>query len=128
MTVALSLATLADLPGQVGRPNYAREILSPGIVHFGVGNFHRAHMAWYLDRLMDAGRDRDWGILGAGVMEGDRRMRAALEPQDWLSTVVTQSAERSEARVVGPMIGFLPVGDAEAIHDALTHPTSASSR
>lgn len=122
MAVNLSLSTLGTLPAEVGRPGYGRAALSPGIVHFGVGNFHRAHMAWYLDRLMDEGRDRDWAILGAGVMAGDRRMRDALEPQDWLSTVVTQSAARSEARVVGPMIGFLPVGEPDAIHEALTHP------
>jgi mannitol 2-dehydrogenase len=122
MSVTLSLATLGDLQAKVGRPTYARADLAPGIVHFGVGNFHRAHMAWYLDRLMEQGRDRDWGILGAGVMAGDARMREALGPQDWLSTVVTQSAALSEAQVIGPMLGFLPVGDAEAIHDALTHP------
>jgi mannitol 2-dehydrogenase len=122
MSVPLSLRTLDDLPADVGRPVYARGDLSPGIVHFGVGNFHRAHMAWYLDRLMNAGRDLDWAILGAGVMTGDARMREALAPQDWLSTVVTQSAARSEARVTGPMTGFLPVGDGEAIHAALTDP------
>jgi mannitol 2-dehydrogenase len=122
MSVPLSFRTLDDLSADVGHPGYARGDLSPGIVHFGVGNFHRAHMAWYLDRLMNAGRDLDWAIMGAGVMAGDARMREALAPQDWLSTVVTQSAEVSEARVIGPMLGFLPVGDADAIHDALTHP------
>jgi mannitol 2-dehydrogenase len=123
MADKLSLATLDRLPPQVDRPGYRREMLSPGIVHFGVGNFHRAHMAWYLDQLMNQGRDRDWGIIGAGVMEGDRRMRAALEPQDWLSTVVTQSAERSEARVIASIMGFLPVGEPERIQEALRHPS-----
>ena len=122
MAKKLSLATLADLPANVARPTYPREAITPGIVHFGVGNFHRAHMAWYLDDLMDGGRDHDWGIRGAGVMPGDQKMRDALSGQDLLSTVVTQSAALSEARVIGPMIDFLPVGDSDAISAALADP------
>ena len=60
MPVPLSLATLGDLPGNVARPTYARGDLSAGIVHFGVGNFHRAHLQVYMDRLMNQGRDLDW--------------------------------------------------------------------
>ena len=82
-------------PTRVGRPAYARADLSPGIVHFGVGNFHRAHLQVYLDRLMNAGRDRDWAIVGAGVTPYDVKMRDALAGQDWLTTVVEQSAETS---------------------------------
>jgi mannitol 2-dehydrogenase len=123
MAVKLSRAALDDLPPGVGRPAYGRDGLRAGIVHFGVGNFHRAHMGVYLDTLMNAGRDHDWAVLGAGVMPGDARMRAALEGQDWLSTVVTQTAERSAARGIGPMVGFLPVADGAAIHGALVDPT-----
>jgi mannitol 2-dehydrogenase len=108
MAVALSLKTLPDLPDSVGRPSYARAELSPGIVHFGIGNFHRAHLQVYLDRLMNAGRDRDWAIIGAGVTPYDEAMRDALKGQDWLSTVVEQSAARSEACVTGVMTDFLP--------------------
>lgn len=122
MAVTLCEATLDRLPPGVGRPAYARDRLRAGIVHFGVGNFHRAHMGVYLDTLMNAGRDLDWAVLGAGVMPGDARMRAALAGQDWLSTVVTQTAARSEARVIGPMAGFLPVADGAAIHGALIDP------
>jgi mannitol 2-dehydrogenase len=124
MAVSLSLANLDALPPAVARPSYDRGALAPGIVHFGVGNFHRAHMGVYLDTLMNAGRDYDWGILGAGVMPGDNRMREALARQDWLSTVVTQSADHSEARVIGPMAGFLPVADGAEIHRALCDPAT----
>ena len=62
MSVRLSLEVLGSLPPAVAVPNYRRGDLSPGIVHFGVGNFHRAHLQVNLDRLMNAGRDRDWGI------------------------------------------------------------------
>ena len=61
-------------------------------MHFGIGNFHRAHLQVYLDRLINAGRDLDWAIVGAGVTPYDVKMRDALAGQDWLSTVVEQSA------------------------------------
>lgn len=109
MPVPLSLATLPELPPAVARPRYARAALSPGIVHVGVGNFHRAHLAVYLDDLMGAGLDHDWAIRGAGVRPADEAMRAALQPQDWLSTVVEREGGKSAARVTGAMVDFLPV-------------------
>ena len=111
MPISLSLNALDDLPATVARPAYARAGLTPGIVHFGVGNFHRAHMQVYLDRLFNAGRDLDWAIVGAGVTPYDVKMRDALKGQDWLSTVVEQSAETSSARVTGVMTDFLPPMD-----------------
>jgi mannitol 2-dehydrogenase len=122
MTVALSLKTLADLPPSVGRPGYAREALTPGILHFGVGNFHRAHMAVYLDRLFNKGRDHDWAIAGAGVTAYDAKMFEALAPQDWLSTIVEMSADHSSARVTGVMTEFVPPMDAAAIIRRLADP------
>ena len=74
----LGLGSLDALPAAVGRPSYARADLSAGIVHFGPGNFHRAHQAVYLDRLMESGRDLDWGIVGASVMSGDAPLRETL--------------------------------------------------
>ena len=118
----LSLATLPELPAGVAGPAYTREALSPGILHFGVGNFHRAHMAVYLDRLFNTGRDHDWAIVGGGVTGYDARMRDALEPQDWLTTVVEMAPERSAARVTGAMIGFVPPMDAPAIIAQLADP------
>ena len=67
MTTKLSLSNLSSLPAAVGRPRYDRASLSPGILHFGVGNFHRAHQAVYLDDLFNTGAGHDWGIVGAGV-------------------------------------------------------------
>ena len=122
LATPLSLDTLETLPAGVARPSYARADLSPGILHFGVGNFHRAHLQVYLDRLMNSGRDRDWAILGAGVTPYDVKMRDALEGQDWLSTVVEQSAATSSARVTGVMTDFLPPMDTAAILAALADP------
>ena len=73
-------------------PAYARSALSGGIVHFGVGNFHRAHQAVYLDALFNQGRDHDWALVGAGVRAADGTMRQKLLAQDWLTTVVEQEA------------------------------------
>ena len=63
----LSNATLSDLPECIKRPDYDRSALTPGIVHIGLGNFHRGHQAWYLHRLMQQGLALDWAIIGAGV-------------------------------------------------------------
>jgi mannitol 2-dehydrogenase len=123
MSQNLNLATLASLPSAVAVPNYARETLRPGILHIGVGNFHRAHQAVYLDDLFKTGKDLDWAILGAGLRPGDAAMRRALEPQDWLTTVVELEPGANAARVCGSMTGFVPVGDTgRAIVDALDDP------
>src|SRR3954451_18627039 len=111
MTLDLNLASLASLPATIARPSYAREALRPGILHIGVGNFHRAHQAVYLDDLFNAGQDMDWALLGAGVRAGDAAMRRALEPQDWLTTVVELEPGANAARVTGSMVGFVPVGE-----------------
>lgn len=122
MTIALSTATVPTIAARASVPAYDRSALSAGILHFGVGNFHRAHQAVYLDSLFAQGRDHNWAILGAGVMPSDQRMRDALEPQDWLTTVVEQSGAQSLARVTGAMIGMLPVGDSDVLIAKLADP------
>src|ERR1700685_4172065 len=114
MSVRLSAAALAHIPAGVAVPTYRRSDLSPGIVHFGVGNFHRAHQAVYLDDLFNAGSSRDWAIIGAGVRAADANVREKLGEQDWLTTVVEQEAHLSDARVTGSMIDFIVPGDAAA--------------
>ncbi|WP_134681687.1 mannitol dehydrogenase family protein [Paracoccus ravus] len=118
--ITLNQANLSKLP--VAAPGYDRGHLTGGIVHFGLGNFHRAHQAVYLDRLMNLGKGHDFAIIGAGVMPSDARMRDTLAGQDWLYTVVEQSAGASEARVIGAMIDYLPPADAAAIIAKLADP------
>src|SRR5271166_5347664 len=122
MTVKLSSAALTRLPSGVGGPNYKRSDLSAGIFHIGVGNFHRAHQAVYLDDLFNAGIDRDWAIIGAGVREADIAMREKLAEQDWLTTVVEQEARATTVRVTGPMIDFLEPFDVDAMLAMLVRP------
>ncbi|GMG82628.1 mannitol dehydrogenase family protein [Paralimibaculum aggregatum] len=121
MATKLSDATLAGLTTATV-PTYDRAALTPGIVHFGVGNFHRAHQAVYLDRLFESGRDHDWAILGAGVLPSDARAREIFASQDYLTTVVAQSAAASSARITGGMTDMLPVGDVAATVAALARP------
>jgi mannitol 2-dehydrogenase len=123
MTTKLSRRTLADLPSSITRPAVGPEQISPGIVHIGIGNFHRAHQAVYLDDLFNQGRDLDWGLVGCGFRPPDAAMRKALEGQDWLTTVVETEAGASRARVTGAMIDFLPVGEGgQAIVAAMADP------
>jgi mannitol 2-dehydrogenase len=123
MSQPLNLASLAALPPGIARPSYAREALRPGILHIGLGNFHRSHQAIYLDDLFNSGKDLDWAVLGAGVRQSDEAMRRALEPQDWLTTIVELEPGANAARVSGSMTGFVPVGpDVRLIVDALDDP------
>ena len=123
MSQSLSLANLANLPSSVAKPRYGRDELKAGILHIGVGNFHRAHQAVYLDDLFNGRRDLDWALVGAGIRAGDRAMRQALEPQDWLTTVVELEPGANIARITGAMVGFVPVNeDGRAIVDALDDP------
>lgn len=107
----------------VQSPRYDRANLKPGIVHIGLGNFHRAHMAVYLDDLFNLGLDHDWAILGAGVRAGDARMRDALKAQDCLSTVIELDPAGKSCRRVGSMIDFLPVEpDNASLISAMSRP------
>ena len=89
---ALSQANLGSLSIPV--PSYDRSQLKVGIVHFGVGGFHRAHQAVYIDQLMEQGTALDWAICGVGVMPFDLQMKQAMEAQDCLYTLVLKDSER----------------------------------
>ena len=116
----LNQANLDRIP--VPTPGYDRTALRGGIVHFGLGNFHRAHQAVYLDRLMNLGEGHDFAILGAGVMPADAAARETLAAQDFLYTVVEQAADASDPRVIGVMTGYMPPGDPARTIAALRHP------
>src|SRR5688500_1656150 len=124
MPLELSAEDLPEISETASVPHYRQGSLRAGIVHFGVGNFHRAHQAVYLDSLFNLGLDHDWAIVGAGVRANDAEMRRKLLGQDYLTTVVEQEADRSSARVTAAMIDFLPVGDLAAISEALAAPTT----
>ena len=82
MGIRLSRANLGAFAHVARTPSYDRAECSAGIVHIGVGNFHRAHQAVYLDELFERGGDRDWALVGAGVRADDAAMRRDLAAQD----------------------------------------------
>ena len=103
----LSTGALDRLPAEVARPQYDRAQVRVGIVHLGVGGFHRAHQAMYLDRLMNDGQAMDWGICGVGLLPGDRRMDEVLRSQDGLYTLVVKHPDGTRtARVIGSIVRY----------------------
>lgn len=109
--VKLSDANLTKLSKRVAVPTYDRSQLRPGIVHIGLGNFHRGHQAWYLHRLMQQGRALDWAIIGAGVRSYDETQRQKLAAQDYLTTLIELDPSGSSVEVVGSMIDYVPVAE-----------------
>ena len=105
----LSKINLTSITKPINKPLYDLESIKPGIIHLGLGNFHRAHQALYLDDLFNMGLDHDWGIVGSGVMPHDAAMRKALFEQDLLTTVVELEPGANRVRVIGSMVDFLPV-------------------
>lgn len=122
----LSESTLGELHADVERPAYNRSSVTPGIVHFGVGGFHRAHQAMYVDALMNKGEALDWGIVGVGLMPGDAHMRDAMASQDNLYTLVVKDPDGAlEPRVIGSMVGYLfAPDDPTAVLDRMVDPAT----
>jgi len=120
----LNARSLPRLNPGVGRPEYDRSALTAGIVHIGVGGFHRAHQAVALDQLMNAGLAQDWAICGVGLLEGDRRMKQVFDAQDCLYTVVLKHPDgRLEPSVVGSIVDYLfAPDDPEAVIEKMASP------
>lgn len=112
-TVPLSSATLARM-ADIPAPRYDRSRLRAGIAHFGVGNFHRAHQAVYLDRYLEAGGEPTWGIVGIGVSGGPAAARkaAAFHAQDYLYTITEYDEHGTPSmRIIGAMLGYLSAAE-----------------
>ncbi|MGP1386873.1 MAG: mannitol dehydrogenase family protein [Thainema sp.] len=118
--VKLNERNLSQLPNQVRIPRYDRSQVTHGIVHFGVGGFHRAHQALYMDNYLEQNPGSDWSICGVGLLEFDSKMRDALHSQDCLYTLVERSPDGDEARVIGSITRYLfAPDDREAVIETL---------
>ena len=116
----LSSATLSALSSSVIRPRYDRNAQACGIVHVGLGAFHRAHQAVYTDDAMNDG-DRDWGIVGASLRGAEVKTRMA--PQDGLYTVRERQGSDSTIRLIGAVRQVLSAPqDAAALMRAIAGP------
>jgi mannitol 2-dehydrogenase len=122
----LNAQTLAYWRARVEAPSYDRDLVTPGVVHIGVGGFHRAHQAMYLDRLMNEGQAMEWGICGVGVMAADRKMAEALDAQDGLYTLVLKHSDGTyEPRVIGSIVEYLfAPDDPEAVIEKMAAPST----
>ena len=105
---------------------YERDHLTAGIVHLGVGGFHRAHQAMYVDELLLQGKARDWALVGVGVLPADTRMRDALREHDGLYTLVVKHPDGSfERRIVGSLLDMLlATDDREGVLERMAAPTT----
>ena len=121
---ALNQANLGSLSIPV--PSYDRSQVTVGIVHFGVGGFHRAHQAMYIDQLMAQGKALDWGICGVGVMPFDLKMKEAMHSQDCLYTLVLKAPDGSwEPRIIGSIVQYLYApDDPEAVIEKMADPAT----
>jgi mannitol 2-dehydrogenase len=108
------------------QPNYDRDQVKVGIVHFGVGGFHRAHQAMYVDRLLERGLATDWGICGVGVLPSDRKMADVMAAQDGLYTLMLVHPDGTrEARVIGSIVDYrYAPDDPEGVVELLASPST----
>ena len=120
----LSPEALAALPAQVARPLYDREAQAVGIVHFGIGAFHRAHQAWYTDAAMNLGDDQsDWMITGVSLRSAG--VARQMNPQGGLYTVAEQSADGMALRIVGSVRNVLVASEEpDAVIAAVAAPST----
>lgn len=120
MTDRLSAATLPRLPHSVATPAYDRQKVTPGIVHLGVGAFHRAHQAVFIDDCLNRG-ETEWGIVAASLKSPDTR--DAIEPQDNLYTFCLRDGESERLRVIGSILETIVAPeDPERLVERLSDP------
>src|SRR3712207_607669 len=122
--LALNAANLTEIAASIAVPAYDRASVTAGIAHVGVGGFHRAHQAMYVDRLLNQGAARDWGICGIGLMPTDRAMRDAMAAQDCLYTMVVKDADGTwTPQVIGSIVEYLYApDDPETVIERLAAP------
>ncbi len=100
----LSVASLAALPADAKRPAYDRSAIRTGVVHLGIGAFHRAHQAVVFDAALAAG-DLRWGVLGVSLRSAG--VRDQLVPQDGLYSLVVREGDAQQVRIIGAVTDVL---------------------
>src|SRR3954462_10724249 len=121
--IPLDPVTASTLPASVTRPKYDRDQVRTGVVHLGLGAFHKAHQAMIFEAALDSG-DLRWGVLGASLRS--RGVRDQLAPQGGLYTVNVRNGADVQTRLVGALQGVLvapedPARLVEAMAAAETH-------
>ncbi|GCA50962.1 mannitol 2-dehydrogenase [Sinorhizobium sp. KGO-5] len=121
LLMRLSRKTIDRLPHTVKRPDYDLGPVTVGIVHLGIGAFHRAHQAAYTDALLS--ENPSWGICGVSLRSPETR--DALQPQDGLYTLAVQDGEGSDLSVIGSVVELLCAPeDPEAVLRRMADPAT----
>lgn len=119
----LNQTNVSKIAEQIPSPTYDRLQLKTGIVHIGVGGFHRSHQAYYIHQLLEKHGVTDWAICGVGLREADRNMADVLKNQDGLYTLVTQHPNgKVESEVIGSITEYLlAVDNPPLVIDKMAH-------
>lgn len=122
--VQLNNQNLPSISSRLDSPTYDRSAITTGIVHIGVGGFHRSHQAYYMHQLLADPTHAQWGICGIGLREGDRKMAQILEEQDCLYTLITQHADgKATCEVIGSIVEYLfAVDRPDVAIEKMAHP------
>ncbi len=120
----LNQTNLSTIAKELPSPTYDRSLVKTGIVHIGVGGFHRSHQAYYIHQLLEKHNAADWGICGVGLRAADKNMAGVLNEQDCLYTLVTQHPSgKVESEVIGSITEYLlAVDNPQAVIDKMAHP------
>jgi len=121
--VQLNQNSIAEISDRITCPSYNRDEVSVGVVHIGVGGFHRSHQAYYIHQLLENYELRDWGICGVGLRESDRAMYDVLKKQDGLYTLTIQQPDgTNRSEVIGSIKEMLlAVDNPEMVIDKMAH-------
>ena len=104
----LNQNNITQIAEQIACPTYTRAQLKTGIVHIGIGGFHRSHQAYYIHQLLEKHQALDWGICGVGLREADRKIYTVLKKQDCLYTLIVQHPNGEvKSEVIGALKDML---------------------
>ena len=122
--INLNEANIPKIAQKVDSPTYDRPLLKEGIIHIGVGGFHRSHQAYYIHQMIEKFGAHNWAICGVGLREADRKMASTLRDQDYLYTLITQYPNGNiENKIIGSITEYLlAVDNTQAVIDKMAHP------
>ena len=106
--ISLNSTSLNGLPDRVKHPKYDRSTVKQGIVHIGVGGFHRSHQAYFINKILSGGENTEWGICGIGLREADQKIYKTLSNQDGLYNLITRHPDSTiETEIIGSIVNFI---------------------
>jgi len=122
-SLKLNAQNLSKLADRLPVPKYDRSSLKKGIVHIGVGGFHRSHQAYYIHQLLEKHSATEWAICGVGLREADRMMANVMNAQDGLYSLVTQHpGGKVDSEVIGSITEYiLAVDNPQSVIDRMAH-------